>query len=373
LNFLLKICFWTFLFIVCNNVYSQCNGAIDLCNRRYNEVAYLTTHNAYNSNENSFSLPNQTWGLSRQLQDGVRALMIDVYNVAGVPTVYHGYSMLGSAPLMSNLLEIKSFLDNNPNDIITIIFECYTSANAIENDMVQSGLLSYVFEKEASEPWPTLQNMIDNGKRLLVFSDKNDANTSQKWYHYVWHHATETHFSVSDTASFNCNFNRGNPLNDLYIFNHFITNNYGVGVPSQAEIANSNPFFINRIVNCWQTHNKFPNFITVDFYEKGNCTDVVDALNSNILWSANAISSKNDNIVVFPNPISDNAYLYVPNALKPPFMYQLFNSIGVLVTEKVAFFEKISELNIENLSSGIYILKFKDKNDTVKHLSIYIN
>ena len=41
--------------------YAQCNGSIDLCSKQYNEVAYLTTHNAFNSDEDGLSFPNQTY------------------------------------------------------------------------------------------------------------------------------------------------------------------------------------------------------------------------------------------------------------------------------------------------------------------------
>ena len=40
--------------------YCQCNGSIELCSKKYNEVAYLTTHNAFNSSEDGLLFPNQT-------------------------------------------------------------------------------------------------------------------------------------------------------------------------------------------------------------------------------------------------------------------------------------------------------------------------
>ncbi len=93
-------CFLTTICICYSlKVTAQCNGSIELCNKRFNEVAFLTTHNAFNCQEHGFNLPNQTWGITKQLHDGVRGLMLDVYDVNGVLTVYHGYSILGSMPL----------------------------------------------------------------------------------------------------------------------------------------------------------------------------------------------------------------------------------------------------------------------------------
>ena len=79
--------------------YSQCNGHVSLCSKNYDEVSYLTTHNAFNSDADGFLFPNQTYNISSQLNSGVRALMIDVYDYQGTPTAYHSFSLLGTIPL----------------------------------------------------------------------------------------------------------------------------------------------------------------------------------------------------------------------------------------------------------------------------------
>ena len=123
--------------------YAQCNGSLNLCSKQYNEVAYLTTHNAFNSNEDGLLFPNQTYNIMSQLNDGVRGLMIDVYDHFGTPTAYHSVFALGTIPLSDIFNDIKTFLDNNPNEIITIILECYVIANDIEDEINQSGLSNY--------------------------------------------------------------------------------------------------------------------------------------------------------------------------------------------------------------------------------------
>ena len=116
------------LFLSCTfHTYSQCNGSQILCNKKFNEVAYLTTHNAYNSAQDNFNLPNHNFNIATQLNDGVRGLMIDVYDYFGTPTVYHGSFLLGTEPLQTYLTDIKTFLDNNPNEVITdlrMLYKC---------------------------------------------------------------------------------------------------------------------------------------------------------------------------------------------------------------------------------------------------------
>ena len=264
---------FSFLYFITFNFYAQCNGSNDLCNKRYNEVAYLTTHNAFNSKQDRYLFPNQKSNISEQLNNGVRALMIDVYDDNGSTVVYHAYKFLGSQPLSVYLNDIKDFLDNNPNEILTIILETYTSSNAIENEINKVGLLKYLHTQDVNSIWPKLQTMIDSNKRLVILSDKNDANEKQSWYHYVWNFAVENKY-----GEINCEFNRGNPENSLFIFNHFITSL--TGNKENANKVNSFKYLMNHITNCKDLKNKFPNFITVDFYEIGESIDVVSKLNS---------------------------------------------------------------------------------------------
>ena len=262
-----------FLYFITFNFYGQCNGSNDLCNKRYNEVAYLTTHNAFNSKQDRYLFPNQKSNIAEQLNNGVRGLMIDVYDDNGSTVVYHAYKFLGSQLLSVYLNDIKYFLDNNPNEILTIILETYTSSNAIENEINKAGLLKYLHTQDVNSLWPKLQTMIDSNKRLVILSDKNDANEKQNWYHYMWNFAVENKY-----GEINCEFNRGNPENNLFIFNHFITSL--TGNKENANKVNSFKYLMNHITNCKDLKNKFPNFITVDFYEIGESIDVVSKLNS---------------------------------------------------------------------------------------------
>ena len=115
--------------------------------------------------------------------------------------------------------------------------------------------------------------MIDSNKRLVILSDKNDVNTKQSWYHYIWDFAVENKY-----GEINCEFNRGNPTNSLFIFNHFITSLTGNKI--NAKNVNSFKFLMNHILNCKNLKNKFPHIVTVDFYEIGEGLDVVNELNT---------------------------------------------------------------------------------------------
>ncbi|MFK7784012.1 MAG: phosphatidylinositol-specific phospholipase C domain-containing protein [Crocinitomicaceae bacterium] len=337
---------------------SQCNGAFSLCSKKYDEVAYLTTHNAFNSSQGNFNLPNQNLDITAQLNMGVRAFMLDVYNWFGNTVVYHGSAVLGTSPFEDELTKIKDFLDTNPNEVVTVILECYVSADDIEAKMNQSGLMNYVYEHQLGSPWPTLEAMITNNTRCVVFSDVDDASASQGWYHYMWTNMVETHYSNNALTDFSCDFNRGDSINDLFILNHFVTNSVlGTGLEAESEIANSNPYFINRALQCQQEKAKFPNFVTVDFVELGDSKLVVDQLNG-IEPLSIAESDYVHQLQVSPNPTEGSVIVssdqFVLDELK------VISLSGKNVTGQVNAIQTQSNswtLNCDSLESGVYLIE----------------
>ncbi len=258
-----------------------CNTAVDLCDRRYDEIAHATTHNAFSALLEGFVGANQFFGMSLQLADGVRGLMLDTHYYTppgGEESTYlcHGVGNCGGGnrPLVDGLLEIRSFLDARPHEVVTLILESYVSEADTQAALAAAGLVdfAYAHPPEASQ-WPTLRQMIESGRRLVVFTD--DRSASLPWHHYVWDHAWETRFSFTSPDQFGCGEtqppedygcagNRGSPANPLFILNHFIT--LTTGAPNQAAIVNREECLLTRALQCEAETGHFQNFITVDFW-----------------------------------------------------------------------------------------------------------
>ncbi len=255
---------------------SECNGAVELCARRYDEVVYPTTHNAMSNGQDGWQNPNQDFNLARQLADGVRGLMLDAHEWGDGVLLCHAFCPLGSLPLADGLRIIRTFLHDQRGEVVTIIFESYVTPEEMATAFAASGLDRYVHAHVAGEPWPTLREMIDADERVVVFTD--DGGATYPWYLDVWANAYETHYQAETIADFSCAPNRGDPQNPLFIFNHFLTQT--LAVPDQAPTVNANPFLLDRARECMQADGSLPNFVTVDFYDQGDLFAAVRALNN---------------------------------------------------------------------------------------------
>ena len=88
----------------------KCNGHEALCDRRYDQIAHPMTHNAMSNAAGNWVAPNQNFGITRQLEDGVRGLMLDTYEEEGQLLLCHSVCFFGSQPLVEGLEEIEAFL-----------------------------------------------------------------------------------------------------------------------------------------------------------------------------------------------------------------------------------------------------------------------
>ncbi len=252
-----------------------CNGSVELCARRFDEVAYATSHNAMSNAEDGWTVPNQNLTIAHQLEDGVRGLMLDVHEGYDDILLCHGTCLLGSLPVVDGLRIIKRFLHDHRGEVVTIIFESYTTADRIAEAFARSGADRYVYAHEAGTPWPTLRELIDLDERLIVLTDHEGG--TYDWYMDVWQHAFETPFAAETTADFTCDPGRGNPANSLFIFNHFLTN--PLAVPAEAPVVNANPFLVERARMCGTARGHLANFVTVDFADEGDLFEAVRLLN----------------------------------------------------------------------------------------------
>jgi hypothetical protein len=254
---------------------SECNGRAELCERTFTDVVFPATHNAMSSFELGWAAPNQSFGMKRQLEDGIRAMLIDTHRWNDDLYLCHSICELGHTLLVDALAEVRVFLDAHPHEVLTFIIQDGITPEETAAAFETSGLSGLVYAHEPGASWPTLRAMIESGKRIVVGAE--DLGPPPTWYHHFWDIAWDTPYSFKNIEEFTCAPNRGTKGNDLFLLNHWIED--PLPTVDRAEIANAYDVLSARANKCRVEGGQIPNFVAVNFYDVGEVFRVVDELN----------------------------------------------------------------------------------------------
>ncbi|EPS28042.1 hypothetical protein PDE_02988 [Penicillium oxalicum 114-2] len=273
-----------------------CNGRSEYCSRSYSAVSFVGSHDSAFVGE----LPqqNQNIDVTAQLNMGVRFLQAQTHHSLinkDVLELCHTSCLLEDAgTLQSYLSTIKTFLDANANEVVTLLLTNGDSVDITDfgNAFAKSGIDRYAFVP-ASNPlplgsWPTLGQMISSGKRLVVFLDYG-ANTNKVNYildEFAYYF--ETPYDVTDSNFSGCSIDRpsgASPSGRMYIVNHFLdVDIFGVKVPDRTAAGTTNAATGKGSIGaqasvCKGLYNRAPNVVLLDFVDKGNAIKAQDTLN----------------------------------------------------------------------------------------------
>ncbi|KAI0068181.1 PLC-like phosphodiesterase [Artomyces pyxidatus] len=261
---------------------TTCNGSPDLCDRTYGNVTFVGAHDSYAVGLNNLAT-NQDYNITQQLNDGVRMLQMQAHNSSGTIQLCHtSCSLFNGGTLQNYLTSVKSWMDSNPNDVVSLLIVNSDGFLPSDYDSVFKAAaldtLSYA-PPSSSIPagsWPTLGSLIDSGKRLVTFMDAGADLTSVPYIIDEFTNVWETAFDVTDTT-FDCNVNRtkGDPTTQLYLINHFLDKIVlGQPAPDVEDASTTNGVsgvgsLGQQVQTCAAANGRNPNFMLVDFYEYG--------------------------------------------------------------------------------------------------------
>jgi len=227
-----------------------CNGDPSLCDRRLDEVALPSTHNAMSARALGWLLPNQPVGIPDQLAAGVRGFLIDTYyghrqadgkvvtdpapTPGGDMYVCHVSCYLGATPLRDVLRAMRDHLRAHPRNVMVVVNEDHVAPRDFARAVRTSGLIRHVYRGRPGPRWPTLRRMIQRHGQVVMLAEGDAGDV--RWYHeaydgivqetpYTWPTPPE----LTDPARWeaSCRPNRGGTMGSLLLLNHWSPPRFG--------------------------------------------------------------------------------------------------------------------------------------------------
>ena len=300
----------------------KCNGSADLCDRRINDVTFAGTHNSMSAADSpGWLFTNQRHDIAKQLEDGIRVLLIDPHygvedsasgkvrtdlikegadknrvakqigaqgltaaerlfgdlgagDLSGprVPYLCHSVCELGATEMATGLGDVRTFLEENRYEVVIIFVEPYIRPDEIAGAFKEAGLYPYLATLQRYEPLPTLREMIASNRRLVVFTERGGGTPD--WYHEGFSFTQDT---VVGAELDECEGRNGNAASPLLMVNHWVD---GFPPPVEPnEAVTDMKSLIERAKTCKRELGRIPNLFPVDFYDSGAIVEAVAKLN----------------------------------------------------------------------------------------------
>lgn len=271
---------------------STCNGHAELCSRQYSNVTYIGTHNSYAIGQGTSNIAaNQAQPIATQLNAGVRMLQAQAHRSDsgdGISLCHTSCSLLDGGTLQNWLGQVKSWLDANPNEVLSLLivnsdnlpasqFASAFDSAGMTSLMYQPGSAASASGGVAKNAWPTLGELIDGGKRVVGYLASGADLSSVPYLLPEFSSMWENAYDQATSGPFNCTIDRSGQGEDtssqMYLANFFKANSLGsIGtVPDVSSIytTNSEQNILASSYSCASQHgNVAPNFILVDYYDR---------------------------------------------------------------------------------------------------------
>lgn len=278
----------------------------------YNQVCFLAAHNAYANKAEGWHLyRQQNWSIQEQLAHGVRALMLDTFLYddhlalchGGTSCIFafqrsfkEGLSALAGkkvpyTPLAEVLKQLKQWLDENPQEVLTLFFEHYADNESLAADLHAAELSHLILHPKEWNPrdkkgWPTLGWMREHNKRVVVFNENKGHHplSCEHPFWYQWEHLIE-----SSHGALNFNKVRKERAESAHMANNertlFLLNYFSRITSSQSRSTkNNDPAQLGALIHYCKQHQladgRLPNFLALDFVDQGDGLALVNDINN---------------------------------------------------------------------------------------------
>jgi hypothetical protein len=284
-----------------------CNNSPLLCNRNYNNITHMGAHDSAFLRDSSTSFTvsgNQFYNATIALSAGIRLLQAQVHNQNGTLELCHTTcTLLDAGTLETYLKEIKTWMDANTNEVVTLLLvnSDDESAATFGSVFASSGISIYGYTPTSTagpvSTWPTLQTLITANTRLVTFIASVTYDSTYPYLLTEFDYVFETAFGVSSLSGFNCTLSRPTSLSSsssaissgyMGLLNHFAdtVEVFGISVPDVTDIATTNSASTSTTgalgahgTECKSEWGTKPTFMLVDFWNVGPAIKTADLLN----------------------------------------------------------------------------------------------
>lgn len=269
-----------------------CNGFSALCDRKYSDITFAASHNAAFvgrlPQHNQYEYPEAGMDM------GIRYFTTQVHIENGEIRQCHSDCALLNVGLFSEIVvSLTSWLEDHPREVVTLLV-----TNGDDNILIEefapifeaAGAVELVFtpdDRFSLDEWPTLEELIEAGKRLIVFMGEllphrygataqtltaADYNADPSKVPYIlpqFDYYVETPFSPTQDNFFNCDIDRpdgGSADNRMIFANHNLNLDiFGLLLPDRDAASETN--LVSNIKRqteiCVADHGRNPNVVMV--------------------------------------------------------------------------------------------------------------
>lgn len=308
-----------------------CNGLKSLCTKRLNEILWPGTHNSMAAADVAgWSIPDQRRSIPRQLQDGIRLFLLDPHygrvlgngrvqtdfkaegrnankvaaelspdalaaldrlgvnltagsGARGAKEVFlcHTVCELGATRFTETLAAMRTFLRAHPSTVLMIILENYVTDEDLQRAFAATDTEGYAATLHRGEPLPTLQQLVDDGHRLVVFTEEPPTG-AVPWLNDAFTYIQDTPLGNRSAdqlgAAAKCRRYRGAAESPFLMLNNWVER--FPPSPTANRPALTEEFLTRRIARCAAARDMPVSLIAADFYEQGDLVDVARDVNA---------------------------------------------------------------------------------------------
>lgn len=241
-------------------------------NRLIAQVCLPGTHNSYNT---GFKNTNVDISIKDQIDLGIRFFEIDVYDDRDGLRVYHGTPWTGSWDFNEIMNTLAEGLSRYPNEIFFLKIERHADQQKVE-DGITHILGEYVYQGKEGEV-PTVQQLIDSGKRLITTGGAGSINAPLTyrgtkvgnrgsldllWEPYVYRGDERT---IEPDAGLR--------------LTAVVLDKFGRGNRDFSKTINTPSYLRKLAMRTWRLNGRIPGQLIIDFPSYGNVFEIANHLN----------------------------------------------------------------------------------------------